>query len=527
MGWTRMSRRTADRYHHRPDMEALEARTLLSVSQGTGALPYVPITLTLSSQSARLAAGDSTASGTNFDAITGASAARSQYKVDGSGLSVAVIDAGVNYNHEALGGGFGIGRKVVAGYDFTTNTNDPFATTLDHGTAVAGLIASNDPNHLGIAPGADIVALRVFDNNNQGDFNKVADALQWVIDHHDAYHISTVNLSLSDGRNYTTNWYANDGGVGQKITDLVGQLDALNIPVVTASGNSFNGSQGEGFTSIIPDSISVTATDATDHLVANAQRLGSALGGIYATDMAAPGDGLLAPQSGDSFASVSGTSFAAPMVSGAIVLMQQVYESRYGSLPTVQQLDSWLQNGSDPISDPVTGITIGRLNIPKAIGLIPTPALQILTPPPVVVPPTPPPVVVPPTPPPVVAPTTPPTSTSTSETGGWSIWVNGHPVSAAELNNPNSTVSSVSSWFLRALQSFKNWWSTPSDLGATTKLQFWNARVSNTDQPAPAGVVAKTQVPKVARHTAHMVVSHHPGAIARPWQTFVARKHGR
>ena len=518
MGWTRMSRRTADRYHHRPDMEALEARTLLSVSQGTGALPYVPITLTLSSQSARLAAGDSTASGTNFDAITGASAARSQYKVDGSGLSVAVIDAGVNYNHEALGGGFGIGRKVVAGYDFTTNTNDPFATTLDHGTAVAGLIASNDPNHLGIAPGADIVALRVFDNNNQGDFNKVADALQWVIDHHDAYHISTVNLSLSDGRNYTTNWYANDGGVGQKITDLVGQLDALNIPVVTASGNSFNGSQGEGFTSIIPDSISVTATDATDHLVANAQRLGSALGGIYATDMAAPGDGLLAPQSGDSFASVSGTSFAAPMVSGAIVLMQQVYESRYGSLPTVQQLDSWLQNGSDPISDPVTGITIGRLNIPKAIGLIPTPALQILTPPPVVVPPT---------PPPVVAPTTPPTSTSTSETGGWSIWVNGHPVSAAELNNPNSTVSSVSSWFLRALQSFKNWWSTPSDLGATTKLQFWNARVSNTDQPAPAGVVAKTQVPKVARHTAHMVVSHHPGAIARPWQTFVARKHGR
>ncbi len=178
-------------------------------------------------------------------------------------MTVAVIDAGVNYDHEALGDGFGPGHKVVAGYDFADGIADPNATVSQHGTAVAGLIASSDPNNPGVAPGADIAALQVFDGNGQGSFNEVAQALQWVITNHAQYNITAVNLSLSDGQNYVYNWFAQDGGIGQQITGLIGQLDALNIPVVTATGNSFTGAQGQGFTSIIPDTISVTATDAT------------------------------------------------------------------------------------------------------------------------------------------------------------------------------------------------------------------------------------------------------------------------
>jgi len=119
--------------------------------------------------------------------------------------------------------------------------------------------------------------------------------------------------------------------------------------------------------------ISVTATDISgDQLLPDAQRLGAATGMGTMTDLAAPGEGMVAPTGGSGYSSVEGTSFATPLVTGAVVLLQQIYEARFGTLPTVSQVTQWLEQGSDPISDPVTGLTIGRLDIPKAAALIPS-----------------------------------------------------------------------------------------------------------------------------------------------------------
>jgi type VI secretion system secreted protein VgrG len=285
-------------------------------------------------------------------------------------MAAAVIDTGVNYNHEALGGGLGPGKKVEAGWNFAAGNGDPNASASQHGTAVAGLIASEDLAHPGVAPGVDIVALRVFDDSNNGDFNHIADALQWVIDHHAQYSITVVNVSISDGNNYTMDWFSEDGGIGQRIEGLVQQLDALRIPVVTATGNSFTGQQGEGFIAILPGTIRVTATNATDHFASDAQRLGP-IGGVSATDLAAPGVGLVAPVQGNEFAPVDGTSFAAAETTGAIVLLQQLYESRFGQLPSVNDLDTWLKAGAKPINDAATGITIGRLDLLQSAQLVP------------------------------------------------------------------------------------------------------------------------------------------------------------
>src|SRR5262249_27218245 len=202
------------------------------------------------------------------------------------------------------GGSFGPQSKVVAGYDFAQNDGDPNAT-WQHGTAVAGVLASQDPAHPGIAPGADIAAPRVFGNDNKGSYARIADALQWVVDNHDRYNISVVNLSLSDGGNYSTDFFSNDGGIGQRIAGLVEQLEGLDIPVVTAAGNSFDPKQpdqGMGFIAILADTISVTAIDGADHLASDAQRLGASQGGASATDIAAPGVGLTAPVQGNAFA---------------------------------------------------------------------------------------------------------------------------------------------------------------------------------------------------------------------------------
>ena len=71
-------------------------------------------------------------------------AAISHYpSINGSGQSIAIIDTGIDYRHPALGGGFGPGFKVVAGYDFVDDDPDPMDED-GHGTGVAGVIGAKD-----------------------------------------------------------------------------------------------------------------------------------------------------------------------------------------------------------------------------------------------------------------------------------------------------------------------------------------------------------------------------------------------
>ena len=108
-------------------------------------------------------------------AATGVDAVRSDYGFDGTGQTVVVIDSGIAYDHYSLGGGFGPSHRVVGGWDFAENDGDPFddAPAGYHGTHVAGIIGSDHATHTGVAPGVDLVALRVFDDSGNGTF-------QWV-----------------------------------------------------------------------------------------------------------------------------------------------------------------------------------------------------------------------------------------------------------------------------------------------------------------------------------------------------------
>src|SRR5262245_55424618 len=152
MGLTRKSRRATMRCR-RLDLESLESRNLMTASVGHSVTRHTHAgTAHLLSQPSPADDSPQSSSG-SAGHIIGPGATRSTYGVDGTGMTVAVIDTGINYRHEALGGGFGQGHKVVAGYDFTRNDGDPFAND-QHGTAVAGLIASSDPAHPGVAPGA-------------------------------------------------------------------------------------------------------------------------------------------------------------------------------------------------------------------------------------------------------------------------------------------------------------------------------------------------------------------------------------
>src|SRR5687768_1847178 len=100
----------------------------------------------------------------------------------GIGVTVAVIDTGVNYNLAPLGGGSGV--KVIGGYDFVSNDGDPMDTD-GHGTAVAAAIAANPYTtggltYQGVAPAAKLVALRVGSSDSIPTSN-IEKALRWVI----------------------------------------------------------------------------------------------------------------------------------------------------------------------------------------------------------------------------------------------------------------------------------------------------------------------------------------------------------
>lgn len=541
MGWNCKSRR-AGRAHRRPDLETLEVRQLLSLTD--------PVPASSSSSFVR-------PNGTvDYDEVIQAGAARAAFGVDGAGSNVAVIDTGVNYTNPDFGSGpvGSAGNKVVAGVDFTGSPNGVMPT-WQHGTGVAGMIASTDGDNPGVAPGAGIVALRVFGDNNAGSFDNIAKALDWVVQNHDKYNITAVNLSVSDGGNYQSNQFGDDGSVGQAITNSVKVLAAEDIPVVVATGNQFDGkSQGVGFASIIPETISVTATDETkmtakgaDPLASDAQRLGAAKGGASATDLAAPGVDLVGPSGGSNTAVNEGTSFATPQVTGTIVLLQQMYRRAFGSLPTVDQLVGWLKAGSDKVHDAATGIDIGRLNVAGALQVLNgqiqavaakpvVPAAQALAPavvaPPVEAPappptpvvppastaPTDPPAIAPPVTAPAVAPTTPADSTADPGKPMTEVIVNGTSigqVATAELAGTYSRLFALTNGVAKNLRAWVPAGSTlnlgaskPSGEAVRPKGVVVPVRIQARGSAAP-GKVAPTVSAAVVRPPAR------PGRLAR------------
>ena len=133
---------------------------------------------------------------------------RAEYGFSGSGQTVAVIDTGIAYDHLAFGGGYGPGHRVVGGYDFAENDNDPYDDGPD-GLArhARGRHRRRQRSHApSVAPGADIVALRVFDDQGHGQISWVEEALQWVHTHRNSFPnpITTVNLSLGTPTNTET-----------------------------------------------------------------------------------------------------------------------------------------------------------------------------------------------------------------------------------------------------------------------------------------------------------------------------------
>src|SRR5262249_36787436 len=148
----------------------------------------------------------------------------------------------------------GIADRIVYQYDFADGDSD--ATDVNgHGSNTASIAASSDSTYSGMAPGANIIALKVFKNDGSGNFSYVEQALQWVVAHVSQDNIAAVNMSLGDDGNYNTPMQM-DG-----IDDELAALSAQNVITVSAAGNDYNTyeAQGVAYPAADPNSLAVGA----------------------------------------------------------------------------------------------------------------------------------------------------------------------------------------------------------------------------------------------------------------------------
>jgi subtilisin family serine protease len=227
---------------------------------------------------------------------------------DGAGVVVAVVDSGVDLQHEDLAG------HLVPGHDFVDDDDVP-QDEFGHGTHVAGLItaaAGNGRGIEGVAPGAKVMPIRVLGADGSGNLDDVVAGIRWAIVH----GAKVINLSLGEDTQTL---------LGPAFGDALREAWAAGVVPVVSAGNQFLA--GSGFRR--EPALVVAATDRKDTKPTYSSGTGAAQWGIAAPggelpDLGADGAILSTYWTGkapDQYAYLAGTSQAAPHVAGAVAVL--------------------------------------------------------------------------------------------------------------------------------------------------------------------------------------------------------------
>lgn len=279
---------------------------------------------------------------------------------------IVIIDGGMDLNHEDLvdnlwqnpfeipnnnldddGNGY---IDDIHGWDFANNDNKPDDDTFTgHGTHVAGIIGAKGNNGKGIAGicwNAQLMPLKFTDETGRGKTSNAIAALEYAIDMRKrGVNISVINNSWGGGDR------------SEILYETIKEAEALGILFVAAAGNdNQNDNDQRSFYPAsynLPNIISVAASDCKDELASFSNF------GVQSVDLVAPGEAIMSTLPGNKYGIMSGTSMAAPHVTGAAVLLA----SRYDGFTYADIKSSIFQA---TISKPLlvnTSATAGRLSV--------------------------------------------------------------------------------------------------------------------------------------------------------------------
>jgi PGF-pre-PGF domain-containing protein len=311
---------------------------------------------------------------------------QAQINITGKDQTVCIIDTGVDYNHPDLGGGVGPGFKVLGGYDFVNNDPDPIDDN-GHGTHVAGIIAANG-NLKGVAPDANIIAIKVLNASGVGSSIDVLAGIDWCVNNASIYNITVISMSLGGGL-YTSYCDSQE----PFFRDAINAAVAKNITVIVATGNNANYTAisspacirnatrvGATYDNDVGGIIWSSCTDNSTH--ADKITCFTNRGTNFPDILLAPGALINSTYLSNGYQELGGTSMAAPHVSGLIALLNQEYRAIYGTNPTPDYLFKVLNSTGVPIYDSATGTTYYRVDalaVYNAIEQVP-PAITFVSP---------------------------------------------------------------------------------------------------------------------------------------------------
>ena len=241
----------------------------------------------------------------------------SQFSTTGVGVKIGIIDTGIDYNHEALGGGFGSGFKVTGGYDFVNDDTDPM-DDFGHGTHVAGIVAANGAGLRGVAPGATLVAYKVLNQYGYGLYS-------WII--------AAIEASVDPDQNPATNDQLDvvNMSLGGQPIENDPLVEAVNNAVqagvifcIAAGNDGYSGNMTIGSPGIAEKAITVGATDSYDFIAPFSSK-GPTLSFQLKPDVVAPGVDVNSSVVGGRYQKMSGTSMATPQVTGAVALLKSLH----------------------------------------------------------------------------------------------------------------------------------------------------------------------------------------------------------
>jgi thermitase len=250
-----------------------------------------------------------------------------------STVKIAILDTGVDYNHQDLKG------KVILGRDTVNDDNDPF-DDVDHGTHCAGIAAGQTNNGIGIAGlgfNASIIAVKVLGTNG-GDDATVSEGMLWAADN----GANIISMSL--------------GGPGDgKVTrDAATYCKGKDVFMVASAGN--DNTTTRSYPGAIEDIVCVAATDPND------KRAGFSNYGADWVDVAAPGTGIMSTVPNNGYEAFDGTSMACPVVAGLAGLLKS-----YQPTITAAEIRTIIEANTVPVG---TFISKGRVSAQLALNAV-------------------------------------------------------------------------------------------------------------------------------------------------------------
>lgn len=341
---------------------------------------------------------------------------------DGSGIAIAIVDTGIDTTHPKLGNSITFpNTKVIGGYDTGDDDADPRPNLNSgeaHGTACAGIAAGKSAaigDYIGgVAPGAKLYALKITEGDGGSALaSSMIAAWEWCVTHQDDDPDSPlliISTSFGGGK-YSSACDSEIPGMTQAAANAVsagitlfasagneGYCDSISWPACISSVNSVGAVYDAAFGNYFPcvslpscaEKIFTTgcgdfyyyAIDSTSaDMVTSYSNSASFLTLFAPSNMAYTTDisGAGGYSGGDYISSFGGTSASSPYAAGAAAVLQHAAKTKTGNYLSPDQVQSYLTNYGDAVTDSKVAVTKARVNLDNAVSQLPTGTTYTIT----------------------------------------------------------------------------------------------------------------------------------------------------